>query len=67
MTAASRILIVEHVVTADMDDGQPLPPYTDDDVIWRAVRQADGHTLWRRIFLGSMPNSSAHARRAANY
>jgi hypothetical protein len=49
-----------------MDDGQPLPPYIDDDVIWSVVRQADGLTLWRRIFLRSKPNSGAHARRAAD-
>ena len=31
--------IVELIKTADMSDGQPLPPYFDDDgAIWRVVR-----------------------------
>jgi len=44
-------LIVEHAVTADMPDGQSLPPYNDRAAIWRVVRRVDGHTTWRRIFL----------------
>ena len=63
---AANILVIEHIVTADMDDGQPSPPHIDNDVLWRVVRRADGHTLWRKIFLHSKPNSSAHARRAAD-
>jgi hypothetical protein len=66
IAAATYTLVIEHLVTVDMDDGQPLPPYIDDDVIWSIVRQADGHTLWRRIFLRLKPNGGAQARRAAD-
>ena len=44
-------LSIEHAVTADIADGQPLPPFIEDDVIWHVVRRADGPTLWRRISL----------------
>jgi hypothetical protein len=52
--AASRAtpaLYIEHSVTADMADGQPLPPYTDHGVVWHVVRRIDGLTTWRRLFL----------------
>jgi hypothetical protein len=48
-------LCIEHVVTVDMANGQPLPPYFDDDVVCHVVRRADGRTLWRRLFLSSSP------------
>jgi hypothetical protein len=39
-----------------MADGQPLPPFIENAVVWRVVRRLpDGKTLWRKIFL-------AHAR-----
>jgi hypothetical protein len=42
-----------------MDDGQSLPPYIDDGIVWCRVRRLPGsRTLWRRIFLR---NSSADA------
>jgi hypothetical protein len=56
ITAASRsspALAIEHIVTADMADGQPLPPFIEDGCAWHLVRRADGRTLWRRIFLSS--------------
>jgi hypothetical protein len=46
-------LVIEHIVTADMADGQPLPPFIEDGCAWHLVRRADGRTLWRRIFLSS--------------
>lgn len=46
-------LIIELVDTADMPDGQPLPPYIDGDVVWHVVRRADARTCWRRIRLSS--------------
>jgi hypothetical protein len=51
--SAIRTLCIEHSITADMADGQPLPPYTEDGVVWHVVRRTDGRTLWRRIFLSS--------------
>jgi hypothetical protein len=54
-------LIVELIKTADMPDGQPLPPHFDDDAIWRIVRHLPGaRTLWRRVRLSSK-TSSEHA------
>jgi hypothetical protein len=44
-------LAIDHVITADMDDGQPLPPFIEDGVIWCVVRRQHGRTLWRRILL----------------
>ena len=48
-------LCIEHVVTADMDDGQPLPPLIEDGFRWHVVRRAKGRTLWRRLLLSSSP------------
>ena len=48
---ATPTLVIEHVTTADMQDGQPLPPFIDRGVIWHGVRRAGGRTLWRRILL----------------
>jgi hypothetical protein len=47
-------LIIEHTTTADMPDGQSLPPFIDKDVaIWHAVdRLPGGYTRWRRIRIG---------------
>jgi hypothetical protein len=49
---------IDHVTTADMADGQPLPPYMDDGVVWCVVRRQRGRTLWRRIILQSQPEQS---------
>jgi len=47
-------LCIEHVATVDMDDGQSLPPYIDDHIIWCRVRRLPGsRTLWRRLFVSS--------------
>jgi hypothetical protein len=46
-------LNVEHTITADMADGQPLPPLIEDGILWRVVRRAGGRTHWRRLFLSS--------------
>ena len=32
-------LIIAHLVTADMDDGQPLPPFYERDAVWCVVRR----------------------------
>jgi hypothetical protein len=50
--AAHTFLIVELVDTVDMPDGQPLPPYIDDGVVWHVARPLPGaRTRWRRISL----------------
>jgi hypothetical protein len=43
-------MCIDYVVTADMPNNQPLPPYIDNGVIWHVVRRRpDETTLWRRI------------------
>jgi hypothetical protein len=37
-----------YIITADLDDGQPCPPYIDDGIPWRVVQRRNGRTLWRR-------------------
>jgi len=47
-------LCIERTTTADMDDGQSLPPFIDDGIIWcRVCRLPGSRTLWRRIFLSA--------------
>jgi hypothetical protein len=46
-------LCVELFTTADMPDGQPLPPVDHDDIVWVVAHRAGGTTLWRKIFLSS--------------
>jgi hypothetical protein len=42
-------LVIEHAVTHDMADGQPLPPHYNG-AVWRVLRhQPDHTTLWRSI------------------
>ena len=50
-----QTLAIEHAVTADMADGQPLPPLIEDGRVWHVVHRADGRTIWRRLFLKSSP------------
>jgi hypothetical protein len=46
------VLCIEHIATVDMDDGQSLPPYIDDGIVWwRVCRLPGSRTLWRRIYL----------------
>jgi hypothetical protein len=41
---------IDRIVTSNMPDGQPLPPYMDNGAIWRVVHPLPSHkTLWRRI------------------
>jgi hypothetical protein len=54
-------LCIEHSVTANMDDGQPLPPLIEDGFGWHVVRRAGSHTLWRRLFLSSSPVTDGRA------
>jgi hypothetical protein len=54
-------LRVELSMTADIPDGQPLPPPSDCGVVWHVVRRDDSHTLWRRIFL-SLPSATDFIR-----
>jgi hypothetical protein len=42
-----------------MDDGQPLPPFIEDGVVWNVVRRADGRTIWRRLYLKTKPSHVA--------
>jgi hypothetical protein len=44
-------IAIEYATTADMDDGQPLPPFIEDAVTWCVVRRQRGGTIWRRIIL----------------
>ena len=53
--AAHIFLIIELIDTADMPDGQPLPPCINDDVVWHVVDRADARTRWRRISLAENP------------
>jgi hypothetical protein len=40
---------IDYTITADMPDGQALPPYYDG-AVWHVVRQLPGgSTLWRSI------------------
>jgi hypothetical protein len=56
-------IIVEYVDTADMADGQPLPPYIDDGVVWRVVRRLpDSRTRWRCIRLSSQSSQPSRRR-----
>jgi hypothetical protein len=52
-SCARPTLCIEHAVTADMADGQPLPPLIEDGVAWHVVRRANGRTTWRRLLLTS--------------
>jgi hypothetical protein len=44
-----RGIVVEYATTADMSDGQALPPLIENGVVWHIVRRSDGHPYWRRI------------------
>jgi hypothetical protein len=52
-SSATPALCIEHSVTVDMADGQPLPPLVEDGVVWHVVRRANGRTMWRRLLLTS--------------
>jgi hypothetical protein len=51
------VIAVEHATTVDMDDGQPLPPFMEDGVLWGVVNRANGTTKWRRITLQTTERS----------
>ena len=44
-------LVIEHIVTADLPDGQACPPWIEHNIVWHVVRQYGGRTTWRRIYL----------------
>ncbi len=57
-------LIVDYSITHDMDDGQPLPPFIDDDhAAWRVVGRLPAspttaaRTHWRRVRLSEQQTS----------
>jgi hypothetical protein len=50
-SAEGASLLIEHADTADMDDGQPLPPLIVEGAVWCVVRRSGARTLWRRISL----------------
>jgi hypothetical protein len=52
-------IVVKHAVTVDLADGQPLPPFMEDGVVWCVVRRQHGRTLWRRITLQATNQSVA--------
>ena len=64
MTSTAPMLVIEHAVTANMDDGQSLPPIIEDGAIWCVVHPLPGRkTLWRRIsFQSTTPPSTAAAQ-----
>jgi hypothetical protein len=37
-----------YAITADMPDGQPLPPFIENGIPWRVVQRGNGRTLWQR-------------------
>ena len=49
----------EYFVTADMADGQPLPPFIENCVPWRLMFRDAGYTLWSR----PLPETSNTNRR----
>jgi len=52
---------IEHTTTADMEDGQALPPFWDGNA-WHVVRRfPNQQTLWRRISLQTTQQGSAAA------
>jgi len=52
------MIAIEHQITADMPDHQPLPPFLDDNAIWCVVRRLPNQqTLWRRISLQTIQSS----------
>jgi hypothetical protein len=69
-TASMPMLMIEHAVTCNMDDGQSLPPIIEDGVVWHAVCPLPGaRTLWRRISLQpstTLPGTAAARPRNAN-
>jgi hypothetical protein len=61
MTAPGPMLIVEHVMTDDLDDGRPVRPgFVDEGIYWTCVRRLpNGETLWRRIRLAETRSAVA--------
>src|SRR5262249_23028528 len=39
-SCATPALCIERTITADMPDGQRLPPFTNQGVVWHVVRRA---------------------------
>jgi hypothetical protein len=56
-------LAIAHSTTANMDDGQSLPPLIEDGVVWHVVRCSHNKTLWRRVFLQTHANETPPASR----
>ena len=53
------MILIEHQTTADMAEGQPLPPLIENGRPWHLVRRTGSHSLWRRLFLTN-PNRKEH-------
>jgi hypothetical protein len=51
-------LIVEHVTTSDLPDGQVCPPLYEG-VIWHVVRRSGDRTQWRSLYLKMKPSHVA--------
>jgi hypothetical protein len=57
-------LVIEYGVTADMADGQPLPPYIDNGTVWHVVCRLPGNcTRWRRTRLSDQTDMAAAGSR----
>src|SRR5262245_29729205 len=52
-SAGSASVKISYSVTPDIPDGRPWPP-PDRDILWAAVRRANGYTLWRAIELAQV-------------
>jgi hypothetical protein len=46
--AVNGAVVIEHITTSDLPDGQVCPPFYDG-AIWCVVNRGNGRTLWRRI------------------
>jgi hypothetical protein len=57
------MILIEHQTTADMADGQPLPPLIENGRPWHLVRRTDGYSLWRRFLFWDETQSHQRAPR----
>lgn len=55
-------LLIEHVTTSDLPDGQVCPPYYDG-AVWCVVHRHGSRTLWRRLSLKFSPVTAGAQRR----
>jgi hypothetical protein len=56
--SVGNLLLIEHVTTSDLPDGQVCPPYYDG-AVWCVVHRHGGRTLWRSLYLKTKPSHVA--------